>query len=142
MVAPWNETSLPTLLSQYKLEDIYNADEFGLFYQCMPDKSMHFKSESCIGGKHSKVRLTGMAAARAVGENLPMFVIEKSKKPRCFNGIGSLPCRYRHQKNSWMSGELFQEWVEELDNKFLAKKRCSCCRKLSSTSRSRKQPSL
>ena len=77
MVAPWNETSLPTLLSQYKLEDIYNADEFGLFYQCMPDKSMHFKSESCIGGKHSKVRLTGMAAARAVGENLPMFVIEK-----------------------------------------------------------------
>ncbi|XP_065056398.1 tigger transposable element-derived protein 4-like [Rhopilema esculentum] len=36
----------------------------------MPDKSMHFKSESCIGGKHSKVRLTGMAAASAVGEKL------------------------------------------------------------------------
>ena len=47
------------------------------------------KSESCIGGKHSKVRLTGMAAANAVGEKLPMFVIGKSKKPRCFNEVRS-----------------------------------------------------
>ena len=48
MVVPLNETSFPNLLSQYKLEDIYNADEFGLFYQCMPDMSMDLKSESCI----------------------------------------------------------------------------------------------
>ena len=26
-----NETSLPTILSRYKLKDIYNADESGLF---------------------------------------------------------------------------------------------------------------
>ena len=64
-----------------------------------------------------------MAAAIAVGEKLPMFVIGKSKKLRCFNWIRSLPCRSRHEEKSWMSGELFQEWVEELDNKFLAKKR-------------------
>ena len=32
MVSPWKETSLPTLLSNYDLKDIYNADEFGLFY--------------------------------------------------------------------------------------------------------------
>ena len=67
MVAPWKEKSLPTLLSLYKLEDIYNADEFGLFYQCMLDKTLAFKSEKCIGGKDSKVRLTGMAAANAIG---------------------------------------------------------------------------
>ena len=66
----------------------------------MPDKSMHLKSESCIGGKHRKVRLTGKAAASAVGEKLPMFVIGKSKKPRCINGIRSLTCRYRHQKKA------------------------------------------
>ena len=29
MTAPLNETTLPTLLSNYKLEDIFNADEFG-----------------------------------------------------------------------------------------------------------------
>ena len=38
MTAPWNEATLPTLLSNYKLEDIFNADEFGLFYQRLPSK--------------------------------------------------------------------------------------------------------
>ena len=36
MTAPCNETTLPTLLSKYKLENVFNADEFGLFYQCLP----------------------------------------------------------------------------------------------------------
>ena len=31
MVNAWSETSLPTLLSNYDLKDIYNAGEFGLF---------------------------------------------------------------------------------------------------------------
>ena len=39
MVAGWNETILPTLLSNYGLENIYNAREFALFYQCLPGKS-------------------------------------------------------------------------------------------------------
>ena len=32
-------------------------------------------------GESSKVRLTGMAAASATGENLPMFLVGKSKIP-------------------------------------------------------------
>ena len=67
MVAGWNETTLPTLLSNYDLENIYNADEFDLFYQCLPDKSYQFKTEKCSGGKHSKIRITGLAAANVVG---------------------------------------------------------------------------
>ena len=39
MVAGWNETTLPILLSNYDLENTQNADEFGLFYQCLPGKS-------------------------------------------------------------------------------------------------------
>ena len=31
MVAGWNERTLPTLLSNYDLENIYNPGEFGLF---------------------------------------------------------------------------------------------------------------
>ena len=31
-------------------------------YQCLPDKSLHLKGEKCIGGKHSKVHLTRLAA--------------------------------------------------------------------------------
>ena len=84
MIALWHETSLPTVLSQYKLEDIYNADEFGIFYQCLSNKTFHLKSDRCPGGKQSKTRITGLAAANAVGDILPMFVIGKSQNPRCF----------------------------------------------------------
>ena len=46
MVAGWNETTLPTLLSNYGLENIYNADEFRLFYHCLPDKSYQLKQRN------------------------------------------------------------------------------------------------
>ena len=118
MVASWFETTLPTLLSNYKLEDIFNTDKFGLFYQCLPNKTLHLKSEKCSGGKNSKIRITGLAAANSVGDKLPMFVIGKSKAPRCFKNVTSLPCRYRSQKKSWMDSTLFEEWVRELDVKF------------------------
>ena len=84
---------------------------------------MHFKSERCSGGKFSKVRLTGLAAANATGEKLPMFVIGKSAKPRCFKNVKNLPCRYRSQDKSWMDGNLFTEWVRQPDNKFVAEGR-------------------
>ena len=71
-------STLPTILSRYPLQDIFNADEFGLFYQCVPNKMYHFKNEKCTGGgKYGKVCLTGMAAGKVNGEIL--FVIGKSK---------------------------------------------------------------
>ena len=39
MVAGWNETILPSLLSDYGIENVYNVDKFVLFNQCLPDKS-------------------------------------------------------------------------------------------------------
>ena len=103
---------------KYEPRNIFNADEFGLFYQALPKKTLHLKGEKCSGGKKSKIRLTGLAAANMIGEKLPMFVIGKSQKPRCFKHIKSLPCRYRAQKKSWMNSELFEEWVREQDEKF------------------------
>ena len=107
----------------YDLKDIYNADEFGLFYQYVPNKTYQLKSEKCSGGKLSKVRITGMvsatgmASANAAGDKLPMFVIDIGKARKF------LPCRYRHQKKSWMDGILFEEWARELDRKFLSEGR-------------------
>ena len=115
MVNAWKETSLPTLLSNYKLKNIYNADEFGLFYKCVINKTYQFKSEKWSGGNLSKIGITGMAAANAVGDKIPMFVIGKSPKPHCLKNVKFLPCRYRNQKKSWMDGALFQEWVREVD---------------------------
>ena len=60
MTAPWEETALATILSRYQLKDIFNADEFGLFYEVMTSKSLHFRGKHCSRGKHRKVQLTGI----------------------------------------------------------------------------------
>ena len=108
MTASWEQTTLPTILSSYNLADIYNADEFRLFYQALPERSLPLKSEKCVGGKHSEIRLTEMAAANALGEKLHILVIGKSAKPRCFSGVRNIPSRYRAQKKkNWMDSVLF-----------------------------------
>ena len=38
MTAPWEEASLQTILARNQLKDIFNADEFGLFYEALPSK--------------------------------------------------------------------------------------------------------
>ena len=80
MTSSWNETTLPTILSNYKLEDTLNADEYDLFYQCLPEKTYPLKGEKCFGGKKSKLRFTRIAAASTTGEKLPMFVIGANQK--------------------------------------------------------------
>ena len=84
---------------------------------------MHLKEEKCSGGKHSKIRLARLAAGNAYGERLPMFVIGKANKPRYFKGVRNLSCRYRAQRKSWMTVELFEEWLRQLDQKFSAANR-------------------
>ena len=117
MVAPWEQTTLPTILSRYDLNQIYNIDEFGLFYRAQSNKSLYLKNENCVGGKRRKLRLTGLTAANAVGEKLPLSVIGKSKKSRCFKHIKHLACSYLNQKKSWMDCILFEEWVREVDGR-------------------------
>ena len=95
MTISWSETTLSTILSNYKLDDISNVGEFDLFYQCLPDKTYHLKGEI--------FRLTEMAAASATGEKLSMFVIRKSKNLRCFKNVKHQPCEYKSQKKSWMN---------------------------------------
>ena len=76
------------------------------------------KSEKCSGEKNSKIRITGLAAANAVGDKLPMFVIGKYKNPWCFKKCENITSRYRSQRKSWMDSTLFEEWIRELDVKF------------------------
>ena len=61
------------------------------------------------------MRITEMAASNAFGEKMPMFVISKSAKTRCFKHMQNLPCRYVAQKKAWMDGTIFEELLRELD---------------------------
>ena len=116
--APWEETALSTILARYQLKDIFNADEFGLFYEALTSKSLHFRGKHCSGEKLTKVRLTGMTASNALGEKIPMFYIGKSANRGCFKHFRNPTCRYRSQKKAWMDGTLFEEWLHKFDRKF------------------------
>ncbi|GBN33203.1 Tigger transposable element-derived protein 4 [Araneus ventricosus] len=81
-------SELPSLLKDYKADDVFNADENGLFFQCLPNKTAAFKGEECHGGKQSKLRVTVLLAANQSGkEKLPPLKIGRSKKLRCFAKI-------------------------------------------------------
>ena len=58
-------------------------------------------------------------------EKLSILVIGKFAKPRCFKNVKSLPDNliYRHSKRAWMTTNLFQEYVYNLDIKFCQQKR-------------------
>ena len=126
MIAPREQSKLPIILSKYDLNQIYNADELGLFYRTQPIKSLHLKNENCVGGKHSKLHLTGLTAANAFWEKLSLFIIGKFKKPQYFKHIKHMPSCYRSQKKSWMDSMLFKEWVREVDKRFNQRSMKNC----------------
>ncbi|GFY30668.1 tigger transposable element-derived protein 6 [Trichonephila clavipes] len=49
-------------------------------------------------------------------EKITPLVIGKSAKPRCFKGINSFPTKYRSNKKAWMTSELFNEWLVQLNS--------------------------
>ena len=49
------KAQIPDLIGRYTDDDVYNLDEFGLFYKMMPDQTLAFKGNKCHGGKKSKV---------------------------------------------------------------------------------------
>jgi hypothetical protein len=73
----------PLLLSDSK--DIFNADESGLFFSILPEKTYAFKDDSCHRGKRSKDAITVLVCANMDGcGTVPLLVTGKSEKPRCF----------------------------------------------------------
>jgi hypothetical protein len=45
-------------IGSYERRDVYNADETGLFFNVLPERTLAYKGETCHGKKHSKDRLT------------------------------------------------------------------------------------
>ena len=58
-----------------------NADETGLFWKCLPDKTMSFKGDTCSGGKRSKERITVMVCASMSGEKVSLWLLVNLKIP-------------------------------------------------------------
>ena len=115
-VEQWRENALPVLLNGYSDDQIYNADETGLFYQCLPNKTLHFRGEKCTGGKRSKNRISVLLCTNKSGtDKLKPLVIGKSKNPRCFKNVRSLPVDYKNNQKSWMTSPIFVEFLVGFD---------------------------
>ena len=112
------------LMETYEPSDIYNADETGIYYRALPDGSLTFTTDKLSGTKKIKERLTALVATNMDGtDKRPLLVIGKSKQPRCFRGLTSLPLSYTSNKNAWMTAEIFSNWLRELDREMAKKKR-------------------
>jgi hypothetical protein len=120
----WTITKLPLLLKDYAAKDIFNADETGLFWRLLPNKTLCMKGETCTGGKLSKERVTVLVAANMDGsEKLPLLVIGKYENPRCFKNVKTLPVSYVANKKAWMTAALFEDWIKQLDRKMVLQNR-------------------
>lgn len=99
IVKEWMNNELPVIESKYKPKDIFNCDETGLFYRCMPGYTMTIEANSESFIKSQKMRLTIMVGANADGsEKLPLLAIGKYANPRCFKNVKELPVDYVNNK--------------------------------------------
>ena len=98
-------------------EQIYNADETGLFWRVLPDKTLAGSREKDAPGvKKSKDRVTLLCCANATGTHkLKPVLIGKYKKPRCFKRVdtNAFPVHYTAQTNAWMNTDIFTRWFHE-----------------------------
>jgi hypothetical protein len=109
---PQFRQELHEVLAQYEPQDIFNADESGLYYRM--DSCTTIANASRKGKKKDKTRITIMCTANASGcEKLKLLVINNSNMPHAFRESGiithnQLPVIYDYNAKAWMRQNIFQ----------------------------------
>jgi hypothetical protein len=103
----------------YNANQVFNADETGLFWKKMPSRTYITKEQKKLPGKKvMKDRLTLLLCANATGlcKIKPMLVY-KSETPRAFMGKKTdkkkLPVFWRANKKAWVTRVLFKDWLND-----------------------------
>ncbi|CAI6363779.1 unnamed protein product [Macrosiphum euphorbiae] len=115
-----------TIINEYSPNDIFNADETGIFYRCLPDSTqqLSYGNDDCRDGKRSKERVTVLLCTNMSGtEKIKPLLIGKPTKPRCFRGIKSLPIDYESNPKAWMTAFLWNKWLKQFDEKLFMENR-------------------
>ncbi|CAG8515502.1 24526_t:CDS:2 [Gigaspora rosea] len=101
---------LKDVLKLYEPKDIFNTDEYGLFYRMEPDISLLTSVRK--GKKKNKSRITVVCMSNADGtEKIKPLVINKSRMPLafCHEGIiphNQLPVDYDYNEKVWIFDNL------------------------------------
>ncbi|XP_053964272.1 jerky protein homolog-like, partial [Anastrepha ludens] len=95
-------------------DQLYNADESGLFWKLLSEKTYESSLEKRTPGvKCEKQRMTFLCCSNANGSHkLKLLVIGKAKNPRCFKNF-QCPTDYKSSESTWMTSAIFQQWFHE-----------------------------
>ncbi|CAF4851692.1 unnamed protein product, partial [Rotaria socialis] len=124
-VEEWRDR-LSSIIDEYDPNDVYNADETGLFFKALPNRSLVTVKETCKGGKRSKERCTVLLCTNMTGaDKLQPLLIGKAAKPRCFKNLSmkQLPVIWRWNRTTWMTASLFGEWLASINNSMIKQNR-------------------
>jgi len=114
------------ILKNLDPEDVYNCDETALFYKCLPNKSLDIIGNPQPGSKTSKERVTVMFCCNSTGnDRRKPLIIGKFKKPRCFRDRfdpNILGVAYKNNQKAWMTGVIFEEWLQDFDRSLNGRK--------------------
>ena len=118
----WVEQILPQIMRDYKPDNIFNADETGIYYKRLPTKGLILKKEVVRGSKINKSRLTALVGASMTGEKLPLLLIGLHQQKKL---IGQLPSSitYTYNSNAWMTRTLFETWLDTLNEQMRTRQR-------------------
>ena len=120
-VTNWME-KLFLLLKDYEPNDVFSADELGLFFKLLPARTHAKKGKRGHKTKESKQRVTLLVGSNMSGtEKMPLLMIGKSANPRCFASFRkakkSLPIDYCANQSAWMTMDIFASYVLKVNNK-------------------------
>ena len=126
-VEHWKTNAIPEILQDYDLNDIFNADETGLFYKLIPNRTYEKSNIKPAALTKVKDRVSVLLCSNATGlEKKIPWVIGKHLKPRCFKSVNSLPVIYRANSNAWMARLIFEEFIVGWDKELTSVNRKIC----------------
>ncbi|XP_025099955.1 tigger transposable element-derived protein 1-like [Pomacea canaliculata] len=104
----------------YIPQQVFNADETGLFWKKLPNKTYITKEEKALPGhKPMKDRVTLLLCSNASGDlKLKPLLVYHSDNPRVFkkNNVikQKLPVMWRSNSKAWVTRQFFVEWVTKV----------------------------
>ncbi|XP_052240655.1 jerky protein homolog-like [Dreissena polymorpha] len=109
------KSRLPDIIQGYSLENICYADETGLYYKALPDKTLAVRGDGAKGFNVQKDRITVLFACSATEEKLTPLVIGKAANPRCLKNVRRerLGVTFVSNKRAWMTSAVFSDWLRD-----------------------------
>jgi transcriptional regulator with XRE-family HTH domain len=107
----WVSDTFTQICTQFKTDEIWNADETGLYWRRLPRLALMERGKKLRGIHLSKDRVSVLLCCSMTGEKFLPFVIGPSEKPRAFSSLAYIPVIWGWNKSAWMTSYWFRDWL-------------------------------